>query len=228
VALPGGRGGIGSASIATITKDLRRRLTGQDPKHPDWALDREKYTVADVASRAREFFFEELFKEAYGENPPSNFFLGFKVCGYSAGAPLSQLWDFKIINDTCGPPTLIRDQKDVGQNWDGEYESLGRIFLGLGNGFPDELKELGYSEEETDKITKHMLKKLQMAPVMSGMPIKDAIELAFFMVDTASNYVKFSNGHNWVGGPIEVAAITKHEGFNWVQRKLFFQPEQNP
>jgi hypothetical protein len=25
-----------------------------------------------------------------------------------------------------------------------------------------------------------------------------------------------------VGGPIEIAAITKHEGFRWIQRKHFY------
>jgi hypothetical protein len=59
------------------------------------------------------------------------------------------------------------------------------------------------------------------------MPIKNAIELAIFMVETAINFVRFGPGHNWVGGPVEVAAITKHEGFKWVQRKLFYQRELN-
>ena len=50
-----GAGGIGFASISTITKDLRRRLTGDDPEHADWKLDRDTYTIEAVAQRAREF-----------------------------------------------------------------------------------------------------------------------------------------------------------------------------
>ena len=38
-ALTWGAGGIGSASIPTITKDLRRRLAGDDLEHSDWKLD---------------------------------------------------------------------------------------------------------------------------------------------------------------------------------------------
>jgi hypothetical protein len=30
-----------------------------------------------------------------------------------------------------------------------------------------------------------------------------------------------------VGGVAEIAAITKHEGFKWVQRKHFFKTEYN-
>jgi hypothetical protein len=105
--LPGRRAPIGSASIATLAKDLRRRLSGLDPRHQDWKLDANSYTVAEVANRAREFFFNEAFQEAYGEKPPADFFLGFKVCGYSAGAPLSELYDIRIINDVCAEPALV-------------------------------------------------------------------------------------------------------------------------
>jgi hypothetical protein len=34
-----GAGGIGNESIDTLMKDLRRRFSGADAKHPDWALD---------------------------------------------------------------------------------------------------------------------------------------------------------------------------------------------
>jgi hypothetical protein len=225
--LPGRRAPIGSASIATLAKDLRRRLSGLDPRHQDWKLDANSYTVAEVANRAREFFFNEAFQEAYGEKPPADFFLGFKVCGYSAGAPLSELYDIRIINDVCAEPALVQNKNDVGTRWDGEYESMTRLFLGVGNQFTSQLKALGYSEEEIGKITDHMVKTLSWSPVVSGMPIKNAIELAIFMVETAINFVRFGPGHNWVGGPVEVAAITKHEGFKWVQRKLFYQRELN-
>lgn len=33
-----GAGGIGAASISTITKDLRRRLAGQDQIHPEMGI----------------------------------------------------------------------------------------------------------------------------------------------------------------------------------------------
>jgi hypothetical protein len=73
-----GAGGIGSASTATIIKDLRRRLAGGDPAHIDWTLDPNTYTIEQVAIRLREFLFEELFKPAYGATPPTNYFLGFR------------------------------------------------------------------------------------------------------------------------------------------------------
>jgi hypothetical protein len=60
------------------------------------------------------------------------------------------------------------------------------------------------------------------------MPIQDAIELAEFLVHTAIMFSRFTPGPQAVGGPIEIAAITKHEGFKWIRRKHYFHSEFNP
>jgi hypothetical protein len=46
-----GVGGIGVASTATIVKDLRKRLSGEDAAHADWEIDRDNYTIEAVATR---------------------------------------------------------------------------------------------------------------------------------------------------------------------------------
>ena len=59
------------------------------------------------------------------------------------------------------------------------------------------------------------------------MPIQDAIDLARFLAETAAKFTLFSLRAATVGGPIEVAAITKHEGFKWINRKHFFDQHFN-
>jgi hypothetical protein len=222
-----GAGGIGAASISTITKDLRRRLSGKDLAHPDWALG-DDYTVEVVANRVKSFFYDELFVQEYGATPPPGFFLGFKVCGYSAGAGLPELWDFRIVGNEVIGPKLVRGQDSAGPNWDGEYEAMDRLILGVGAKFKDVLTEEGVPQENLDEAVSAVIKKLSVPVVLAAMPIKDAIDLAAFMVETTIRFVGFNMRAATVGGPIEVAAITKHEGFKWVQRKLFFSEELNP
>ncbi|MEY9457995.1 hypothetical protein [Bradyrhizobium ottawaense] len=222
-----GAGGIGAASISTITKDLRRRLSGKDPDHLDWALG-DNYTVEDVANRVKEFFFDELFRAEFGQEPPPNFFLGFKVCGYSAGAGLPELWDFRIIGNDAVGPRLMRGQDSAGPNWDGEYEAMDRLILGVGSKFKDVLVTEGVPAENVQEAANRVIGQLSVPVVLAAMPIKDAVDLATFMVETTIRFVGFNMRAATVGGPIEVAAITKHEGFKWVQRKLFFSEELNP
>ena len=45
-----GLGNIGDASIATLMKDFRRRLLGNDTAHPTWQLP-QGYTVEWVVDR---------------------------------------------------------------------------------------------------------------------------------------------------------------------------------
>jgi hypothetical protein len=55
------------------------------------------------------------------------------------------------------------------------------------------------------------------------MPIHDAVDLARFLLETTNSLVKFSVARpKTVGGSIAIAAITKHEGFQWVQRQKGF------
>src|SRR6266852_8824665 len=54
-----GSGGIGNASIVTLLKDLRERLSGEDETHADWKLDLRNYTMEFVTSRVHQFFGEK-------------------------------------------------------------------------------------------------------------------------------------------------------------------------
>jgi hypothetical protein len=58
---------------------------------------------------------------------------------------------------------------------------------------------------------------------VEAMPIRDAVDLARFLVETTIGFVKFSVARpKTVGGSIAISVITKHEGFQWVQRQTGF------
>jgi hypothetical protein len=60
------------------------------------------------------------------------------------------------------------------------------------------------------------------------MPIQDAIDLAVFLTQTAIGFSRFRAGSPTVGGPIETAAITKHDGFKWIRHKQYYDTQLNP
>lgn len=56
--------------------------------------------------------------------------------------------------------------------------------------------------------------QLYELPFIEAMPMQDAIDLARHLVETTIGFVKFSVSRpEVVGGPIGIAAISKHEGF---------------
>jgi hypothetical protein len=121
----------------------------------------------------------------------------------------------------------MRGQADCGPNWDGEYEAMDRLLLGFGVHFHQALIDHGLQPAQAGEIYHTVYERLSVPVVIAAMPIQDAIELAKFMVETTIKFVRFNLRAETVGGPVEVAAITKHEGFKWVQRKLFYSGELN-
>jgi hypothetical protein len=86
---------------------------------------------------------------------------------------------------------------------------------------------LGVPPEQVGAAIDVIQRALEAPLVMPPMPIQDAIDLAEFFVDIAVKFSRFVPGAPTVGGPIEIAAITKHEGFKWVRRKHYFSIKLN-
>ena len=57
--------------------------------------------------------------------------------------------------------------------------------------------------------------------VTPGMPILDAVEVAQFLIETSVTFERMRADRHikTVGGPVDIAIITRHEGFRWLQRK---------
>jgi hypothetical protein len=104
---------------------------------------------------------------------------------------------------------------------------MNRLILGVGSNFVKVLTDDRLTDEQAQTATNAVISKLAVPVVLAAMPIQDAIELASFMVETTIRFVRFNLRAETVGGPVEIAVITKHEGFKWVRRKLFFTGDLN-
>jgi hypothetical protein len=202
-----GAGGVGRASVATLLKDLRVRLSGQDVQFHGWKLDRSNYTMEAVAGRVRDFF-EERAIEAEFMN-----WLMFRVCGYSFGRPLPEIWQVLLQPEKPVESTCIQREENLGPQWNGENEALDRLMFGLGSNFVQATMKLGLTQEQANDALQKLVPELGEYLIMQAAPIQDAIDQARFMVNTTKGFIRFAiKRAKTVGGPIEVAAITKHEG----------------
>jgi len=61
-----------------------------------------------------------------------------------------------------------------------------------------------------------------------AMPIQDAIDLVHYLAKLTADFVRFTPGPPTVAEPIDIAAVTRHEGFRWVKRKHYYSSELNP
>lgn len=228
-AITWGAGSIGQASISAVVKDLRQRFTGSDPDHKDWKLDEHSYTVEAVANRFKEFIFDDLYEQAFKNFPQQKPSLGFIIAGYSANSAMAEEYQIDIQNGACTGPRLLRKLEEVGATWAGEPEALNRLIMGYSFMLPSLLQaQLGAQPAQMNQAMTNILPQIQLPAVLAAMPLQDAIDLAEFMVDLTIQFARFRPGAQTVGGPVEVAAISKHEGFRWVKRKYYFDRALNP
>lgn len=222
-----GQGNMGSASISTLVKELRRRLSGLDPNHLDWRVDPASYTVQAVAERLKAFMFDELYEPTF-ETWPQKPALGFVVAGYSSAGDMAEEFDVAVGPDgVCAGPTEIRSLDGCGVHFGGEVEALQRLIHGYSSQIPARLVQSGLPSEQLLNVL-NSLSTLQAQLIWPAMPIQDAIELAEFMVDLTIKHSRFTPGAATVGGPIEIAVITKYEGFKWIKRKYYYSRDLNP
>lgn len=227
-AITWGAGSIGSASTSTLIKDLRRRLSGKDPAHRDWTINPDTYQLSEIAQRLADYVFNEKYLPAFADWPEKPV-LGFIVGGYSADAGTADEYQIDINNGVLKGPRLLRQPHESGVTWSGEPEAITRLVLGHAVSLPQVLqKNLGIAADQVAVAMAVIQQHSQVPLVMPAMPIQDAIDIAHFLVDLTVKFSRFTPGAPTVGGPIEIAAITRHEGFKWVARKHYYNTTLNP
>ncbi|GIP14410.1 hypothetical protein J40TS1_00520 [Paenibacillus montaniterrae] len=212
-----GLGNIGFSSVSTLVKEFRKKITDNGD------IKTESYTVEEITR----LFYEFIYKEKY-QNSGSQGSMGFVIGGYSSDSDLPEKW--RIIIDehgNCDGPELLADTNSSGAYWAGQPEALNRILSGFSFGLPEVLRLAGLQNNKIQEIIDLCSNHLTAPMVTPSMPIQDAIDLAEYLIDTTIKFVKYTPGHQTVGGPIEISVITRYEGFKWIKRKHFYDTKIN-
>lgn len=233
-AMTWGLGNIGPSSIATLAKDVRRRFQEGVAPYDAWRLDTGSYKIENVAAQVRDFLHDEKYAPlaseiAATEDGATPGELGFLVAGYSSDADEPTAYVMNL-NESGVPELVEMLPNDTGAAWWGQPEAISRLVVGMSPAMQIALANLGVGLdlEKAGQVVNALAPQLNQQMVPAPMPIQDAIELAEFLVYTTIQFVRFTPGPPVVGGPIEVATITKHEGFKWVRRKHYFDARLNP
>jgi hypothetical protein len=214
-----GNGGLGTSSIGTLIKDFRKILT-------DGAIDENNYTIEEISNAFKDFILPK-YESTYRHHPVNIWpYTGFTIAGYSSNAELPEEWRLSLENGDC-TANLLRGQDMTGSAWSGQPEALNRLIKGYSAGLEHVLQISGIDQPKIQEILTNA-QTLQAPFVIPSMPIADVIDLCEYYLDLTINYVKYSPGYQTVGGPIEIASITKYEGFKWIKRKLYFKNDLNP
>ena len=216
-----GVGGFGQASIEMLAKDFRAE---------EWHRHFETgYAVQDVAKAMSEYL-QPLAAETIPFLEPHQRRFGFLVAGHSAAQHLGEAWVVEVDQDGAWSEPTEALPSETGIVWYGQPRWIQRLVLGVDvEGLATALvDDLGISEDDLPAAFQAVRQRTEVEFINPAMPIQDAIKLGGFLVDITKTATEFARGPLTVGGPTEIAAITKHEGFKWVERKHYYDAILNP
>lgn len=143
------------------------------------------------------------------------------IVGYDDKDNIGKLYRCSIPGDVV----LEKETTDPGLIWGGAGAIIDRIILGF-----DPL--LYHMLIQTDAITHELEKKalnwkeFQLFIDFQTLPLQDAVDLTYILAQTSIEMYNLSSGlvgnpgqYPLCGGPIDLAIITRKEGFQWLQKK---------
>ena len=172
--------------------------------------------VKDFAHRLSAFFLDRWTDQMPpGYSGPDMVFL---VGGYDDGAPYGSVFEFHIPKQ---PDPHEWHVDTFGMVWGGQREFADRII----RGFDDQLLQivqqtLKVSDPDMATLRGQLGAHLQARIPFAFLPLQDCVDLSIFMIRATILIQNWLVGVRGVGGAIDVATITRTEGFDEVQRKI--------
>lgn len=224
-ALTFGLGSLDNRSVSSLANVLKHRIESADPV---WHLDPDACTVESVVDRFRLFFHDELYvKEFDGKPPPPDSdsnrdVMGFIIGGYSSGEESSEVWNLILTRGGALKTKLVDPRQPWDCVWEGQREPIQRILFGYSEQIMLRLTSAGLDQQAAQQLL------ASAEPLINGaMPIQDAVDFVQYLIEATCGYVRFAPGHVTVAKPIDLAAITKYNGFKWISRKHYYPAKLN-
>lgn len=179
-------------------------------------LPKERLPIPEFAQKLSDFYKEQWEKFPIKDYKGPN--IVFVVAGYNADEHFGRTFLFEIP----GAPNLEERNPgpdQFGITWGGQREFVDRIVQGYDERVLDIIIETLKLNPDAKPNLKTALGPLSMQLPLQMLPLQDCVDLAIFFLRTTIDAQRLTVGLRGVGGPVDVATITRSEGFKFIQRK---------
>lgn len=181
------------------------------------SLPEKRLSVEEYAVRLNEFFIEQWEENVENEEEVAP--LVFIVGGYDKGAAYGRVFLFKVPGEV-EPVEQNPGDDNFGMTWGGQLQVAARLIHGYDPRLRAILKnELELDEERLTSLFEVIRRHLEFSVPYRVLPLQDCVNLAVLMVRTTINALDLAVGVRGVGGPIDVAAVTRTDGLRYIQQK---------
>ena len=178
-------------------------------------LPQERISVQCFAQHFSDFFLQQWQAQMPADYKGPN--MTFVIGGFDEGEPYGRVFQIDIPGNPA--PTEKNPGNQFGITWGGQREVVDRLMQGYDHRLPDTISgALNLDAQQVQAMTQ-ALTPLQMQIPLMGMPLQDCVNLAIFFIRTTIMAQRLTVGIRGCGGPIDVAILTRREGFKFIQRK---------
>ena len=173
-------------------------------------------SVEKFCENLRDFFLErwdsEMPKDYFG--PDMTFIVG----GFDKNDAYGKVFLFSIPKGKTIEPRNP-GEKNFGMTWGGQLELASRMIHGFDPALPELInKTLTLNDDQKAKL-EASLRQLEFPIPYQVLPLQDSINLAISMLRSTITFQSLGASIRGVGGPLEVAVVTRVSGVKYIQRK---------
>jgi len=204
-----GLGAIGQAQVRTAHSFM--------PEFENSVKGLGRLSVPAFAERLSAFFVGH-----WQANMPANFQgpdMVFLVGGYDDDdAAYGRVFSFQVPHQAT--PQELQAAGGFGISWGGQREFADRLLQGFEETLPQVVADyLHLAADKVAGLRDHLRSKFNPAIPYQFLPLQDCVDMSIFLIRTTMTIQDWSVRLRGVGGEIDVATITRTEGFCPIQQK---------
>ena len=174
----------------------------------------KRLSVEEFASKLGDFFGRQW---SAANTPAEADAMVFLVGGFDEGDAYGRVFEVSIPNS---PAPVEKSADEFGITFGGQHEIAGRLL----GGYDPRLEALmtanvHLNAAQTTNFRQKVLQSLAMPIPYQFLPLQDCVDLAIFLIKTTATLQRWTTGVRGVGGAIDVATITRTDGFRAIQEK---------
>lgn len=178
-------------------------------------LEGPRLRIEDFSRKLSEFFKEQWDKAMPKDYVGPN--MTFIVGGYDEGDAYGKVFLFHI---PASPDPQAQNPDSFGMTWGGQLQIASRLIHGYDPALLGILQErLKLDEQQINELVKVFKENLEFMTPYPILPLQDCVDLALHLIRTTMTAQALALGIRGVGGPIDVAVITRTGGLDYIQQK---------
>lgn len=175
----------------------------------------KRLSVGDFAKTVGDFFMRQWKSQMPKDYKGPD--MAFLVGGYDPDEAHGHVFEFYIPTK---PKPVEQHAKEFGMVWGGQRDFTNRLIHGFDAKVPELVKEfLSLEDKQVAGLKDHLTGKLQAPIPFAFLPLQDCVDVAVFLIRTTITIQNWTIGVRGVGGAIDLATITRTEGFTAIQQK---------